>query len=108
MLSDTGFCFNIFDVDDLMGCTLEQLKNAVSEFVEVMILLVGKTISSNAKIAIRLDSPREHLSRSPHYASADSEIESDGSISLRRISLGPSGGSFLKDKIGRARIEAFK
>ena len=108
MLNDTGFCPNALDVDYLMGFILEQLKNAVSEFVEVMTLLVGKTTTPRGKIAIPSDSSQEHLSGSPHYASADSDVESDGSISICRMSLVPSGGPFLKDKIGRARIEAFK
>ena len=60
------------------------------------------------KIAIHSDLLRERLAGSPYDASADSEIESDGSISIRRMSLGPSGGSFLQDRIGKARVEALK
>ena len=108
MLNDTGFCPNAFDGDKLMGCSLEQLKNAVSEFVEVMILLVGKNTTPRDKIAIPSGSPQEHPSGSPHHASAGSEIESDGSISVRRMPLGPLRRSFLKDRIGKARIESFE
>ena len=90
MLKDTGFCPNVLDGDDLVGCILNQLNNAVGAFLEVMILLVVKTTTLKDKIAIPLDPPRENLSRSSHYASADSEMESDGSISNRRMSPRPS------------------
>ena len=73
-----------------------------------MILTVGEATKPRDKIAIHSNSLRGHLTRSPYDASADSEIESDGSISIRRMSLGLSGRSFLQDRIGKTRIEALK
>ena len=87
---------------------MEQLKNAANEFVEIMIMLVGKANAPEDKIETPFDSLQEHAVGSPRYASDDSESESDGSISIRRMSLGPSGGMFLKDKIGQAKTDAFK
>ena len=76
--------------------------------MDIMILMLGETSKPRDKIAVPLDSLREHLTDSPHYASSDSDIESDGSITIGRMSLGPSGGSFLQDRIGKARIKALK
>ena len=84
------------------------MKNAANEFVEIMIMLVGKANAPEDKIETPSDSFQKHAVGSPRDASADSESESDGSISIRRMSLGPSGGMFLKDKIGQAKIDAFK
>ena len=103
-----GFCAKAFDGDELLSCSLEQLEDARSKFVGIMTLMVGEATKSKDKVAIHSDSLREHLTGSPHYASDDSEIESDESISIRRMSLGPSGGSFLQDRIGKAKIEALK
>ena len=76
--------------------------------MDIMILMLGETSKPRDKIAVPLDSLREHLTDSPHCASSDSDIESYGSISIRRMSLGPSGGVFLKDRIGQAKIDTFK
>ena len=73
-----------------------------------MIHLVAKATTSKDKIAIPSYPLREHPAGSPYYASDDSEIESDVSISIRRMYLGPSGGVFLKDRIGQAKIYTFK
>uniref|UniRef100_A0AAV1VHY5 Retrotransposon gag domain-containing protein n=1 Tax=Peronospora matthiolae TaxID=2874970 RepID=A0AAV1VHY5_9STRA len=103
-----GICPNAFDGDELLSCSLEQLKDAVNEFVEIMIMLVGKANTPEDKIGTPSGSLRKHPAGSPRYASDDSESESDGSISIRQMSLGPSGGRFLKDKIGQAKIDAYK
>ena len=95
MLDDMEFCPNAFDRDDSLSCSLEQLENATNEFVEIMTLLVGKSTTPKDKIVTSSNSIREHPAKSPRYASDDSDIESDGSISIRRMSLGPSGGAFL-------------
>uniref|UniRef100_A0AAV1U1R6 Uncharacterized protein n=1 Tax=Peronospora matthiolae TaxID=2874970 RepID=A0AAV1U1R6_9STRA len=73
-----------------------------------MIMLVGKANTPEDKIGTPSGSLRKHPAGSPHYASDDSESESDGSISIHRMSLGPSGGTFLKDKIGKAKTGAIK
>uniref|UniRef100_A0AAV1UAI4 Uncharacterized protein n=1 Tax=Peronospora matthiolae TaxID=2874970 RepID=A0AAV1UAI4_9STRA len=94
MLDDMGVCPNAFHGDELLSCSLEQLKNAANEFVEIMIMLVGKANTPEDMIGTPSDSLRKHPAGSPHYASEDSESESDGSISIRRMSLRPSGGTF--------------
>ena len=108
MLDDMGIWPNAFDGDELMSCSLEQLKNAANAFVEIMIMLVGKANTPEDEIGSPSDSLRKHPAGSPRYASDASEGESDGYIRIRRMSLGPSGGTFLKDKIGQAKIDAFK
>uniref|UniRef100_A0AAV1TG59 Uncharacterized protein n=1 Tax=Peronospora matthiolae TaxID=2874970 RepID=A0AAV1TG59_9STRA len=108
MLDDMGVCPNAFDGDELLSCSLERLKNAANEFVEIMIVLVSKANTPEDKIGTPSGSLRKHPAGSPRYASDDSESESDGSISICRMSLGPSGGTFLKDKIGQANTDAFK
>ena len=42
MLDDMSFYANAFDGDDLLSCSLEQLEDARSKFVEIMICMVGK------------------------------------------------------------------
>ncbi|CAI5731147.1 unnamed protein product [Peronospora destructor] len=108
MLDDMGVCPNAFDGDELLSCSLEQLKNAANEFVEIMTMLVGRAHALEDKIEIPSESLQKHAVGSPRDASDDSESGSDGSISIRRMSLGPSGGMFLKDQIGPAKIDAFK
>ena len=108
MLDDMGFYANAFDGDEMLSCSLEQLEDARSRFVGIMVLMVGEATKPKVKIALHPDSLREHLTGSLQYDSAYSGIESDGSISIRRMSLGPSRGSFLQDRIGKARIEALK
>uniref|UniRef100_A0AAV1ULP1 Uncharacterized protein n=1 Tax=Peronospora matthiolae TaxID=2874970 RepID=A0AAV1ULP1_9STRA len=100
MLDDMGVCPDAFDGDELLSCSLERLKNAANEFVEIMIVLVSKANTPEDKIGTPSGSLCKHPAGSPRYASDDSESESDGSISICRMSLGPSGGRFLKDKIG--------
>ena len=84
-----GICPNAFDGDELLSCSLEQLKNAANEFVEIMIMLVGKANTPEDEIGSPSDSLRKHPAGPPRYASDDSDSESDGSISIRRMSLGP-------------------
>uniref|UniRef100_A0AAV1TG46 Uncharacterized protein n=2 Tax=Peronospora matthiolae TaxID=2874970 RepID=A0AAV1TG46_9STRA len=108
MLDDMGVCPDAFDGDELLSCSLERLKNAANEFVEIMIVLVSKANTPEDKIGTPSGSLWKHPAGSPRYASDDSESESDGSISICRMSLGPSGGTFLKDKIGQANTDAFK
>ena len=72
MLNDMGCCLNAFDGDDLLSCSLEQLEKAANEFVEIIILLVGKDTNPKDKIAIHSDSLRDHPAGSPHFASDDS------------------------------------
>uniref|UniRef100_A0AAV1VBW5 CCHC-type domain-containing protein n=1 Tax=Peronospora matthiolae TaxID=2874970 RepID=A0AAV1VBW5_9STRA len=108
MLDDMGICPDAFDGDELLSCSLEQLKDAANEFVEIMIMMVGKANTPEDKIGTPSGSLRKHPAGSPRYASDDSESESDGSISIRQMSLGPSGGRFLKEKIGQAKIDAYK
>ena len=103
MMNDTGFCPNAFEGDDLMGCSLKQLKNAISKFVEAIVLLVDKTSAPRDRKRCIFGFISGKPSRSHHYASADSEIESDGSISIRRMSLIPSGwGSFYRTKSAKS------
>ena len=59
MLDDMGFCANAFDGDDLLSCSLEQLEDARSKFVEVMMPMVGKATNREDKIAIHSNSLRE-------------------------------------------------
>ena len=94
MLDDMVVCPNAFDGDELLSCSLEQLKNAANEFVEIMIMLVGKANAPEDKTETPSDSLQKHAVGSPRDVSDDSESESDGSISIRRMSLGPSGGMF--------------
>uniref|UniRef100_A0AAV1UBZ8 Uncharacterized protein n=1 Tax=Peronospora matthiolae TaxID=2874970 RepID=A0AAV1UBZ8_9STRA len=70
---------------------------------------IGRTVQP--KIGDKANTPEDKIgtpSGSFRNASDDSESESDGSISIRRISLGPWGGTFIKDKIGQAKTDAYK
>ena len=84
MLNDTGFCPNAFEGDNRMGCSLEQLKNAISEFVEVMILLVGKASAPRDKITVSSDRLREHS------GSTSQDIPTMPHLTLISSQTGPS------------------
>ena len=105
MLRETGFCPGAFEAKELMRCSMDQLTNAADEFVKIMVPLVGKKDKPEPKIAPTEDMTQAPRSGSSPYISADSEIHSDDSISIRRMSLGPSGGSFLRDRMDRVKIE---
>ena len=47
---------------------------------------------------------KEYHTGSSQYASAESEIESDASISIQRMSLGPSGSAHLLDRAKEIKV----
>ena len=53
----------------------------------------------------RIDDHKEYLTGSSQYASAESEVMSDESMDMRRMSLGPTGATFLRDQITSIKAE---
>lgn len=77
MLRERSFFPGTLEAKHLMKCSMDQLHNAVDEFVIIMIYLVGKTTTTEAKIAPPYDMTQKSHSGLSRYASADSEIDSE-------------------------------
>ena len=52
------------------------------------------------------DAPKGYHTGSSQYVSAESEIESDVSIGIQRMALGPSGANHLRDHMVRIKDES--
>ena len=51
------------------------------------------------------DNAQASESESSHYSSAESEVNSNNSKSGRRMSLGPRGAAYLRDRMDRFKIK---
>jgi len=105
LLKEAGFVPGVFEAADLLQCSQEQLWDAAEAFVDHLIPFFEDTEIAERKIAASPDGSRDPPSGLSRYASASSEIGSDDSISFRRMSLGPSGASFLRDRCERVQID---
>ena len=65
---------------------------------EKLILLTGKSKIEDQAITTTADMTKEYHTGSSQYASAESKIDSDASIGIQRMSLGPSGSDDLIDR----------
>ena len=73
--------------------------------IEQVKLLTGKCESTDQAATTIADVPRGYHTGSSQYASADSGMESDDSVGIQRVSLGPSGAVHLRDRDEMIKIE---
>ncbi|CAI5738349.1 unnamed protein product [Hyaloperonospora brassicae] len=76
----------------------DQITCACRSLYEKLIPLTDKAkIEDQARTTIA-DMTKEHHTGSSQYASAESESDSEASTGIQRMSLGPSGSSYLHDR----------
>ena len=89
----------------LLECDQDQSIHARRSLYDKLIPLTVKYESTDQAVATIADTPREQHTGSSQYASAESEMESDDSFGIQRMSLGPSGAAHLRDRSETAKLE---
>ena len=97
-LHEAGFVAGMLDVRKLLKCDQDQVTYVCRLLYEKLIPLTGKIKIEDQAITAIADMPKEFHTGSSQYASAKSEIESDASIGIQRMSLGFSGSAHLLDR----------
>ena len=72
---------------------------------EALIPLTVKAKVEDQASATIADMTKEYHTGSSQYASAESEVDSDASIGIQRMSLGPSGSAHLHERAKEIRAE---
>ena len=67
--------------------------------------LAGKAKIEDQASTTIADMTKEYHTESSQYTSAESEIDSDASIGIQRMSLGPSGSAHLHERAKGIRAE---
>uniref|UniRef100_A0AAV1TFH2 Retrotransposon gag domain-containing protein n=1 Tax=Peronospora matthiolae TaxID=2874970 RepID=A0AAV1TFH2_9STRA len=79
---------------------------ACRSLYDKQIPLKGKCESADQAVATIADVPREYHTGSSQYASAESEMESDDSVGIQRMSLGPSGATHVRDRVESVKLNS--
>ena len=95
----------MIDVRRLVDFDQDQITYACRSLNEKLIPLTGE-----AKVGVQASTTiagmkKKYHTGSSHYASAESEIDSDASIGIQRMSLGPSGSAHLHYRAKEIRAE---
>ena len=104
LLQDAGYVAGAFDANGLLECDQDQVIHACRYLCDKLILLMGKCEVTDQAVATTDDAPREYHTGSSQYASAESEMESDDSVGIQRISLGPSGATHLRHRVESVKL----
>ena len=99
LLQEAGYVAGAFDTNELLECDQDQVIHACRSLYDKLIPLTGKHKVTDQTAASTADAPREYHTGSSQYASAESEVESDDSVCIQRMSLGPSGAAHLRDRV---------
>ena len=105
LLQDAGYVAGAFDASELLECDQDQAIHACRSLYDKLIPLTGKYESTDQAVATIADTPREQHTGSSQYASAESEMESDDSVGIQRMSLDPSGAAHLRDRGETAKLK---
>ena len=104
-MHQTGFVADIFDVRKRLDCDQDQITYACRSLYENLIPLTGKAKTEDRASTAIPDMTKEYHTESSQYTSAESEIDSDASIGIQRMSLGPSGSAHLHERAKGIRAE---
>ena len=80
LLQDAGYVAGAFDAHELLKCDQGQVIHACRSLYDKLIPLTGKCESADQSLVTIADVPRGYHTGSSHYASAESEMESDVSV----------------------------
>ena len=135
MLQDAGYVAGAFDANQLLECDQDQVIHACRSLYDMLIPLTGKResadqavgtiadvqkghhtgssipltgklVSADQAVATIAEVPRGYHTGSSQYASAESEMESDDSVGIQRMSLGPSGAALLCDRVESTKMNS--
>ena len=95
ILHEAGFVAELFDVRKLLEYDKDQITYACRSFYEKLIILTGKPRLKIKRVSRSRAYQKNKKNGSSQYALAETEIKSDASIGIQRMSLGPSGSSHL-------------
>ena len=105
LLQDARYVAGAFDASELLECDQDEVIHACRSLYDKLIPLTGKYEPMDQEVATIADTPREQHTGSSQYASAESEMESDDSVGIQRMSLGPSGAAHLRDRGETANLD---
>ena len=105
LLNEDGFVADMFDVRKLLECDQDQITYACQSLYEKLTPLTGKVKTEDKASTAIADMTKEYHTGSSQYASAESDIESDASIGIQQMSLGPSGSAHLLDRAKEIKSE---
>ncbi|MCY0726090.1 hypothetical protein OVW19_30570, partial [Klebsiella pneumoniae] len=80
--------------------------HACRSLYDKLIPLTGKRESADQAVGTIADVPKGHYTGSSQYASAESEMESDNSVGIQRMSLGPSGAALICDRVESVKMNS--
>ena len=95
----------MFDANKLLECDQDQVIHACRSLYNKLNPLTGKCESTDQAATTIADVPRGYYTGLSQYASADSEMESDDSVGIQRMSLGQSGAPHLRDRVETIKVE---
>uniref|UniRef100_A0AAV1VBJ4 Uncharacterized protein n=1 Tax=Peronospora matthiolae TaxID=2874970 RepID=A0AAV1VBJ4_9STRA len=105
LLHDAGYVAGVFDANKLLECDQDQVIHTCRLLYNKLAPLTGKCEPNDQAAAAIADTPRGYHTGSSQYASAESEMESDDSVGIQRMSLGPSGAAHLRDQVDAIKCE---
>ena len=97
LLQDAGFTPGAFDAQELLDCDQDQINTASKSLFEKLIPLTDIADVKEQAIVPMENIAHDYHTGSSQYASAESEVNSDESIGITRMSLGPTGVALLRD-----------
>ena len=95
----------VFDTNKLLESEQGRVTHVYRSIYDKLFPLTDKCDPTDQAEAAIVDNPRGYNNGSSQLASAESEIESDDSIGIQRMSLGPSGAAHLRDRVETIKTE---
>ena len=105
LLEDAGYIAGSFDAQLLLECHHDQVIRAGKSLFEKLIPLTGECDCEDQAAPPGQSAPRGYHTGSSQYASAESEVESEDSIPIQRMSLGPSGADLIRERASQKNIQ---
>ena len=106
LLRDAGFVAGVFDAKKFLDFKQDQVIRACRLLYEGLVPWTGEYKHEGKALLTVADAPRGYHARLSQYASAKSDIESDESIGIQRMALGPTGISHLLDRMVMIKEES--
>ena len=110
LLQSAGFAAGDFDAQTLLECDHDQVIQAGRALFAKLVPLTGEYDSGDRAIPNVADIPKGYHTGSSQYLSAESEVESDMSINIERMSLGPAGMASVQqnmDATGSGQLSSY-
>uniref|UniRef100_A0AAV1T4S6 Uncharacterized protein n=1 Tax=Peronospora matthiolae TaxID=2874970 RepID=A0AAV1T4S6_9STRA len=106
LLQDAGYVAGAFDANEMLECDQDQVIHACRSLYDNLMPLKGICESSDQAVATIADVPSGYDTGSSQNALAESEMESDDSVGIQLMSLGPSGATHLRDRVESVKLNS--